>query len=89
MLSAVISDWDDDKSVQILTNCRRAIAPGGRLLLIERRLVPEEPASPMAFLDLMMLVVGGGTGRSEVEYRRLLAEAGFELIHDEDRREHL
>jgi len=33
----------------------------------------------MAFLDLMMLVVGGGTGRSEVEYRRLLAEARFEL----------
>lgn len=80
ILSAVISDWDDEKSVHILTNCRRAIAPGGRLLLVERRLVPEEPASPMAFLDLMMLVVGGGTGRSEVEYRRLLAEAGFELI---------
>lgn len=70
----------DKRHVHILTNCRRAIAPGGRLLLVERRLVPEEPASPMAFLDLMMLVVGGGTGRSEAEYRRLLAEACFELI---------
>lgn len=79
ILSAVISDWDNEKSVHILSNCRRAIAPGGRLLLIERRLVPEEPAPATAFLDLQMLLLGGGAGRSADEYRRLLAEAGFEL----------
>lgn len=79
ILSAVISDWDDQKSVHILSNCRRAIAPEGRLLLIERRLVPEAPAPVTAFLDLQMLLLGGGSGRTAEEYRRLLAGARFEL----------
>jgi SAM-dependent methyltransferase len=79
ILSAVISDWDDEKSVAIFKNCRRAIAPEGRLLLIERLLVPEEPAPQSVFMDLQMLVIGGGTGRSAAEYRQLLGAAGFEL----------
>jgi len=80
ILSAVISDWDDEKSIQILSNCRRSISSRGRLLLLERLLVPEEPAPATAFLDLMMLVIGGGTGRSAAEYRRLFEKAGFEMI---------
>jgi hypothetical protein len=78
-LSAVISDWDDQQSVRILSNCRQAIAPEGRLLLLERLLIPEEPAPPTASLDLTMLIIGGGTGRSQEAYRYLLADAGFEL----------
>jgi hypothetical protein len=79
ILSGVISDWDDEQSGRILTNCRQAIEPEGRLLLLERLLIPEEPAPPTAFLDLIMLLIGGGTGRSETEYRNLLTGAGFEL----------
>jgi hypothetical protein len=79
ILSAVISDWDDEQSVRILTNCRQAIAPEGRLLLLERLLIPEEPAPPTAVMDLAMLIFGGGTGRSQGEYRNLLASAGFDL----------
>jgi len=80
ILSAVISDWDDAKSVAILENCRRALAPEGRLLLLERLLAPEEPAPQSVFMDLQMLVIGGGTGRSAAEYRQLLGAAGFELV---------
>jgi len=80
ILSAVISDWDDEKSVQILSNCRRSISPQGRLLLLERLLVPEEPAPATTLMDLTMLVIGGGTGRTAAEYRRLFEEAGFEMI---------
>lgn len=80
ILSAIISDWNDEQSVCILSNCRRVIEPAGRLLLLERLVIPEEPAPPTAFLDLAMLLTGGGTGRSEEEYRKLLADSGFELI---------
>lgn len=80
ILSAVISDWDDEKSIQILSNCRRSLASAGRLLLIDRTLSPQEKASPLAFLDLTLLVGGGGTSRSEAEYQALLAKAGFELL---------
>ena len=80
LLSAIISDWDDAKSVTIFGNCRRALPPDGRLLLIERNLLPAEPATRSAFMDLQMLVIGGGTGRSEEEYRAILAAGGFELL---------
>jgi hypothetical protein len=80
LLLTIISSWDDERCVQILTNCRRSIAPQGRLLLIEQRFVPQEPASPMAFVDLKKLLIGGGMRRSEAEYRHLLGQAGFELM---------
>ena len=79
MLSAVISDWDDEKSIAIFESCRRALSPGGRLLLLERMLEPDRPAPRSSLMDLQMLVIGGGTGRSREEYRRILAAAGFEL----------
>ena len=79
MLSAVLSDWNDEKSVAILKNCRRAVASKGRLLVLERLLEPEKPAPQSALMDLQMLVIGGGTGRSAAEYRRLFGAGGFEL----------
>jgi hypothetical protein len=80
ILSAVISDWNDEKSIRILSNCRRSIAPDGRLLLLERLLVPGEPAPASVFLDLTMHLVGGGTGRSAAEYQRLFEKAGFRML---------
>lgn len=79
LLSGVIGDWDDEQCVRIFRNCRAAIEPGGKLLLLERVVVPEEPPPPSAFLDLHMLVLLGGTGRSAAEFRRVLSPAGFEL----------
>ena len=62
--------------------------PRGRLLLLERMLEPAKPAPASSFMDLQMLVIGGGTGRSAEEYRRLLSAAGLELARraSEDRR---
>ena len=79
ILSGVISDWNEEKSVAILKNCRKAVSTEGRLLLLERLLEPEKPAPASTFLDLQMLVIGGGTGRSADEYSRLFEAAGFEL----------
>ncbi len=35
ILKRVIHDWDDDSAVRILDNCRRAMAAGGRVLVVE------------------------------------------------------
>jgi SAM-dependent methyltransferase len=80
ILSAILSDWDDEKSVALLKTVHRSLAPDGRLLIIERLLVPEEPAPASVLMDLQMLVIGGGTGRSAAEYRALLEAAGYELV---------
>lgn len=79
LLSGVVGDWNDEQCVQIFRNCRRSIEPNGRLLLLERVLVPEEPPPPTAFLDLHMLVLLGGRGRSAAEFADTLSPAGFEL----------
>jgi hypothetical protein len=33
ILKSIIHDWDDDHSVAVLKNCRRAMSSSGRLLL--------------------------------------------------------
>jgi hypothetical protein len=78
VLSWIIHDWEEEKGLAILRNCRRAIAPEGRLLLIES-VVPEGDEPHFAkVLDLTIMTMGGKE-RTEAEYADLLARAGFRL----------
>ena len=84
LMKSVIHDWDDDRASLILKNCRRAIAPNGRLLVLESVLPPKVDRSPEtlgAILvgDLNMLVSAGGRERTAKEFSALLEEAGFRL----------
>jgi hypothetical protein len=79
VLSRVIHDWDDSTGLKILVNCRRAIRPNGRLLLIEGVSRPPNEPDPNKFLDVWF-IGGGGCERTEVEYRALLRAGGFELV---------
>src|SRR5260370_10443823 len=36
LLSRVIHDWDDDRTIAILTRCHQAMKPHGKVLLVER-----------------------------------------------------
>jgi SAM-dependent methyltransferase len=79
ILMAIIHDWEDAESNAILNNVREAIAPDGKLLLVER--VVEQPnAGPMTkFSDLNMLVLPGGRERTEEEFGRLYEASGFRM----------
>src|SRR5437660_3620457 len=35
IMKSVIHDWDDDRCVRILDNCRRAMNSGGKVLIVE------------------------------------------------------
>jgi SAM-dependent methyltransferase len=78
ILANVLHDWDDDNAVRILTACRRAMRPGGRVLIAER-LIPDNPsdAVPVLLSDLNMLLLSGGQERTSTEYGTLLAAAGL------------
>lgn len=79
-LRQVIHDWDDDRSIAILRNCAQALAPGGKVLVIEALIPPGNEPSPVKFLDLQMLVMmNGGRQRTEEEYRQLYAASGLRL----------
>jgi hypothetical protein len=77
-LFAIVHDWDDDRCTTILRNVRRAMAPGGRVLVTEMP-VPEGPAPSFAkVMDLEMLILtGSGRERTAAEYERLFSGAGF------------
>src|SRR5438093_1828204 len=79
LLSHVIHDWSEAQCLTILGHCRRAMNPGGRLLLIEMVLPPGNTPHPGKVLDMMMLVGPGGRERTEQEYATLLAQAEFPL----------
>ncbi len=79
VLSHVIHDWSEDACLTILRNCRTAILPGGRLLIVEMVLPAGDTPHPGKVLDMVMLVFPGGQERTEAEYASLLARAGFRL----------
>ncbi|HEX3096596.1 MAG TPA: methyltransferase [Usitatibacter sp.] len=84
VLSRVIHDWDDARALAILRNCRHAMAPGARLVLIERvlpdRIEPGPRARLVAASDIQMMVMNGGRERTESEYRALLESGGFRFV---------
>ena len=59
--------------------CRKAIAPNGTLLVLERVLAEPNAGADAKFADLNMLVVTGGYERSAAEFAVLFKSAGFEL----------
>lgn len=79
LLSSVLHDWDDEDSLRILRNCRRAMRQNSKLLVIEC-VIPHSPEPCFSkLLDLQMLVVTGGRERTEEQFQTLLSAAGFEM----------
>jgi hypothetical protein len=79
ILSHIIHDWDEPRCLQILEHCRKAKAPGGKVLIVEMVVTPPNVPHPGKMLDLVMLTVPGGRERTPEEYRDLLAKAGLRL----------
>lgn len=75
----IILNWDDEQCVTILKNCRHSMSENSKLLVIEAVIPPRNIASFSKMLDLHMLVVNGGRGRTEAEFRKLFTAAGFKL----------
>lgn len=76
----IIHDWEDEKAIRILKNCRTHMQPNGRLIIVDC-VVPEndEPDFSKTF-DLNMMVMTGGKERTAAEFEHLLATAGFKLL---------
>ena len=64
LLKSVVHNWPDPDAQRILQCCRRAMAPGARLLLGERIVPPDNKASEAKLFDINMLVVVGGRERT-------------------------
>jgi len=79
VLSHIIHDWSEDQCGTILGHVRKAMNPGGRLLIVEMVLPEGDTAHPGKLVDMGMLVATGGQERTEAEYGLLLSKADFHL----------
>lgn len=76
----ILHDWNDDDSKTILTSCKAALLPGGKVILAEAVLPAAGEASelkvPQSQLDTLMGVIGGKE-RTRAQWDALAASAGF------------
>lgn len=78
----VLHDWADDEAVAILGQIARAMAPKGKLLIVEQLVTPPgaQKLNLAKIIDMIMLcLTEGGRERSEAEYAELLRRSGFRL----------
>lgn len=80
LLKHIIHDWDDARSIEILKQCRAAMAENGRVLVVEQVIPPGNDPHMSKLLDVNMLVMcPGGKERTADEYEQLFAAAGLKL----------
>lgn len=79
VISRVLHDWDDPDCLDILRQCRTAIPSHGKLLIVEPLLPDDARFSYVRGFDVNMLVMAGGRGRTEDEFRKLLNTVGFQF----------
>lgn len=79
VLCRILHNWDDERARAIVRNCRAALRPGGRLLIVERVVSATAPTPVTTAFDLHMFVMTSGRERTDTEYRALLSDSGFDL----------
>jgi hypothetical protein len=79
VMKYIIHDWDDEKCLRILGACRSAMAPEGRVLVVDHVIPPGNAANWGKLLDINMLVVPGGQERTREEFENLFGRAGLRL----------
>jgi len=79
IMKHIIHDWPDDVCIKILKACRKAVNPGGKLLVVDNLILPGNDFAPGKFLDIQMLIFAGGCERTEKQFRDLFAASGWQL----------
>lgn len=79
IMKHIIHDWNDERALAILKNCRRAAKANARVILVEAVLTPGNEPHMAKWIDLEMLLLAGGRERTQEEFARLFREAGFRL----------
>jgi hypothetical protein len=79
VMKYIIHDWDDERSVRLLSNCRAAMPPGGRVLVVDHVVAPGNRFDWGKLLDINMMLMMGSQERTKDEFRQLFARAGLRV----------
>jgi hypothetical protein len=78
ILSLVLHNWNNECTLKILANVRKAMDSRARLLIIDRLMPERVDASTEAVgPDLTMMVLVGGIERTRSEFELLFQQSGF------------
>jgi O-methyltransferase len=84
VLSGIIHDWGDDEATTILRKIGEAARPNARVLIAESVISPGNEPEGAKWLDLLMLVLGGGRERTESQWQALLESSGLVPVRIDD-----
>ena len=87
IIKHVLNDWDDQRCVRVLRNCRAVLPSVGRVLVINSFLPERATAGAhMLWSDVYRLVQGVGRERSRAQFESLFETAGLRLatVHPTD-----
>jgi len=77
-LVRILHDHDDEPAAALLSNIRKSLSPGQRLLIAEPMAqIPGAEAMGEAFFGFYLWAMGSGRARSPVEIQKMLKDAGF------------
>lgn len=80
IMKHIIHDWDDERALRILDNCRRAMHRNAKVLIVDAVIGSRNAGAYGKFLDLEMLVLTPrGRERTQSEFAALLQRAGLRL----------
>jgi SAM-dependent methyltransferase len=79
LMKYILHNWDDEHCVRLLSNCRDAMAPRGRVLVADPVVPPGAKPGWSKLLDIQMMVVVPGKERTKAEFAALFKEAGLKL----------
>nr|AAU20768.1 3'-hydroxy-N-methyl-(S)-coclaurine 4'-O-methyltransferase [Thalictrum flavum subsp. glaucum] len=81
LLKLILHDWNDEDSIKILKQCRKAVPKdGGKVIIVDVALDEDsdhELSSTRLILDIDMLVNTGGKERTKEDWEKLVKCAGF------------
>ncbi|GAC1540675.1 MAG: methyltransferase [Acidimicrobiales bacterium] len=80
VLSMILHDWDDARATSILANVRRAMDPGGKVIVVDAVLPKGDHPHLGKLLDIVMLAVLPGRERTEAEFAALFHAAGLRHV---------
>ena len=78
ILKYILHDWSDERSVEILKNCRAAMNENSRVLVVDSVIPPGNAPGYVKLLDIEMLIIGGRE-RTKSDFATIFRKAGLKL----------
>jgi orsellinic acid C2-O-methyltransferase len=80
VIKGVLHDFDDDRCVKILSNCRKFVTPQGRVVIANHDLpsIVDGP-HPNLTMDIQMMTLLRGRERTIAEWSELFRRSGLKL----------